>query len=527
MTIPDLPPVEGTWVRKLDDESHIGFVTSVTANGSGCEVEVDWGPRGRERVTAEKLRCGLLPDFVVQDVPLSATRTTLGPARVLAVREIAGCEQALVQLEGDGRLLWLPYQGLRRIKDPAIEYKRAEMQHGDAGERWAVKVMAHALRTWNEATGALDRLDVDPLPHQIQLVHKLLMSGHANWIIADDVGLGKTVEVGLLLAALERQGRLRRVLVITPASLTRQWQDEMRTKFERTFEIYGEDFSVDEPWKWKLHDYVIASLDLVKPRGVDDSPRNATTHFGRLLASDTWDLVIFDEAHRLSRRDDGSQTLRYRLARDLRARTNGMLLLTGTPHQGDTGRFRSLLQLVRPDLNRAIQEIEFQPDVVREIILRNRKIDVTDLEGNFIFRGHDVTGLMVDTNPAVHALERRLRTYLRQSYQAGRSRGGSEGRAIGFVMTIYRKLASSSVAALRGALTKRLERLQADATPTDISPTSAARFVQLDLDLETDDISDRVAESGTQPFSQRRRKFSKACLRPAMPQFAKTERRLS
>src|SRR5262249_42298909 len=161
--------------------------------------------------------CGFLPGFVVQDEPLSATRNTLGAARVLAVRQIAGCDQALIQLEHDGRLLWLPYQTLKRIKDPSLEFLRSEMSHSDSVERWAVRMIAHALSSWNEATGALDRLDVDPLPHQIQLVHRILTSGHTNWLIADDVGLGKTIEVGLLLAALERQGRARRILIVTPA----------------------------------------------------------------------------------------------------------------------------------------------------------------------------------------------------------------------------------------------------------------------------------------------------------------------
>ena len=114
-----------------------------------------------------------------------------------------------------------------------MRYVRADLGHPDHAARYRLKVLAHALENWNHLTGSLDRLDVDPLPHQIQLVHHILSSGNYNWLIADDVGLGKTIEVGLLLAALKRKGVARRVLVVCPAGLTRQWQDELRAKGPR------------------------------------------------------------------------------------------------------------------------------------------------------------------------------------------------------------------------------------------------------------------------------------------------------
>lgn len=492
MPVADLHPTIGAWVRQLDQPDRIGRVVALHPADHPTHADIDWGVGNADRISLDNLGSGLLPNFVVQDEPLTSARMSLGPGRIWATRQIAGCDQALVHFERDGRLLWLPYETLARIKDPALEYLRAEMQHSDAGERWALKLMAHALRTWNEATGALDRLDVDPLPHQIQLVHKILMSGHSNWVIADDVGLGKTIEVGLLLAALERQGRARRVLIITPAGLTRQWQTEMRTKFDRVYEIYGSDFFVDETWKWKLHDRVIASLDLAKPRRTSDEGNSLDTHFGKLLASDSWDLIIFDEAHRLSRSDDGRQTLRYKLAKALRNRTDGLLLLTGTPHQGDTGKFRSLLNLARPDLHQAIMDIEFQPDIVRDIIVRNRKIDVTDLEGEFIFKGHEVRLLQIESSAAAMQLDMDLQKYLRASFRAAMNLDGTRARAVGFVMTIFRKLASSSPAALRGALVRRRHRLSS--ATIDAAPQASRKDVeaQYGLELDTDDIDEAV-----------------------------------
>nr|MBA3447783.1 DEAD/DEAH box helicase [Pseudaminobacter sp.] len=427
----------------------------------GSGIEVDFGPGGRAVLQRGDWCCGLRAGFTVQDVPLSAARATMGPGAVLDVRTICGRDQTLVQFHNGGETRWLPFERLRRILDPRHRFVRG-LQHTDQpAERVALNTMAHALRLWNEATGALDRLDVDPLPHQISLVHRILASGTSNWLIADDVGLGKTIEVGLLLAALERRQNIRRILVVVPAGLTQQWKEEMDLKFDRRFVIYGRDFHVASSKEWPLYERVIVSLDLAKPQNADDAGNDISTRFGMLLAAGKWDIIIFDEAHRLSRGERGDTTLRYKLGRALRERTDALVLLTGTPHQGDTAKFQNLLLLVRPDLAQAIQMIEFNPDIAREMILRNRKIDAVDADGNFIFRGVMVRRVEIPLVKQIEDLERMLRDYLRTGYSAGEKLGGAKGRAVGFVMTIYRKLASSSVLALAVALKKRHARLLA------------------------------------------------------------------
>lgn len=452
-----LLPIIGAWVSRRNKAEEIGRVLAQTAEG----IEVDFGPGGRARLEPGEWACGLHPGFTVQDVPLSAARSSLGIGTVVETRSICDRDQVLVQFHADGLMRWLPFERLRRIMDPVQQFVRSAQHEHEPAERTALNTMAHALRLWNEATGALDRLDVDPLPHQISLVHRIVNSDTINWLIADDVGLGKTIEVGLLLAALERRRNIRRILVVVPAGLTRQWQDEMDAKFDRRFLIYGRDFNVAEPKDWPLYERVIVSLDLAKPQTAEDNGSDISTRFGMLLAAGAWDIIIFDEAHRLSRGERGDTTLRYRLARELRGKTDALVLLTGTPHQGDTAKFQNLLTLVRPDLERQIQMLEFNPEIVREMILRNRKIDAVDADGNFIFRGTIVKRLEVPLTKEIAQLEQLLQNYLRRGYSAGKGIGGARGRAVGFVMTIYRKLASSSVFALAMALNKRLVRLRA------------------------------------------------------------------
>lgn len=231
---------------------------------------------------------------------------------------MGGRDMVLVQFHASGEVRWLPYEHLVRLQDMATTYERAAP---DEPDRFRLRALALALDSWNQITGALDRLDVDPLPHQIDIVHRIMTSDHSNWLIADDVGLGKTIEVGLLLAAMKRRHRVRRVLVVCPAGVVRQWQDEMQHKFNEDFRIYGVDFHINQPAHWRSFDKVIVSIDLAK------SPN----HYTSFRDSGEWDVVVFDEAHHLSKIEGAAVTQRYRFAELMQPLTDCLIFLTGTP----------------------------------------------------------------------------------------------------------------------------------------------------------------------------------------------------
>ncbi|BBK36781.1 helicase [Allostella sp. ATCC 35155] len=484
MTDPILP-VEGCWVvRRGSKEPLLGLVNRRLQNSQGWMLEVNWVPGGPEWVPLSDVRCGIQRGWTVQDIPVSAVRKPLGMGDTVETRLLGRREQILVQWHDTGRSTWMPYENLRRVKNPQLRLQRDEKQHADAAERFRLRMLSHALENWNQLTGSLDRLDIDPLPHQVQLVHRIVSSGHTNWLIADDVGLGKTIEVGLLLAALRRQGRARRILVVTPAGLTRQWRDEMQYKFQQLFRIYGLDFTEHDPARWKLYDQVIVSLDLAKRED----------HLTRLRAAGAWDIVIFDEGHRLNRHGDGERSDRYRLAEALREFADAFLLLSGTPHQGYTDRFKGLLHLIRPDLRPQIDGLEATPELVSQLILRNRKSAVTDADGNLIFQGHEVHRVPITPSPQSIWFNQRLTEYLRRGYKAGDA-GGTAGRAIGFVMVIYRKLASSSVAAIEKALRTRLQKLGGQDLAGVIRSDSASIDQLLDGGDDQDTIEDDIPSS--------------------------------
>ena len=212
-------------------------------------------------------------------------------------------------------------------------------------------------------------------------------------------------------------------------------------------------------------------------------------HADAILSAGDWDLVVFDEAHRLGRSETGERTQRYRLAEQLREMTPSMLLLTATPHQGKSKRFGALLELVRPDMRRQIASLEANPELVSEIVIRNRKTKVTDAQGELIFKGHDTQRFSVTPSAEMKRFDAELQAYLKKGYSLG-ARAGRTGRAVGFVMTTYRKLASSSLAAIIRALRLRRDRL------SETSDASQNRAISIEDLLDSGDLegNDNVSD---------------------------------
>ncbi|GAB3679028.1 helicase-related protein [Salinisphaera aquimarina] len=441
-----------------DGKKALGCITNrkIIDDGS-ARIQVQWlrpGQRETSWYEPAQLSNGLSIRQTVQHRPDSVVASTLGVGEVRDLRVLGGREQALVDFPEGGRLVWLPTPHLKAIHGVEHLVSRARPDRGGA-EALRLRCLAYAIELWNENTGALSHLSIDPLPHQIHLVHRILRSGNLNWLIADDVGLGKTIEVGMLLSALVQRATFRRILIICPPGITQQWQDELRYKFDfDDFVVHGRDFEVNEPHQWKLYDRVIGSMDRFKQEA----------HLDSLLSAEPWDLVVFDEAHRLSRRQYGNKfdsSQRFDLAAKLRHRSDNFLLLSATPHQGMQDKFQALLELLRPDRKHDIRHLDLNPEILADMVIRNNKADVTDADGEFIFKGKTTHAVSVPVSDAARAFDTAMQSYLRRGYAAGQALG-RKGNAIGFVMTVYRKLAASSVSAIHTALQRRLVRISAE-----------------------------------------------------------------
>jgi superfamily II DNA or RNA helicase len=330
----------------------------------------------------------------------------------------------------------------------------------DEAWKFDLRQMAARFLCLNKG-GQLSNARTEILPHQIFTAYTVVSNAKRRFMLADEVGLGKTVEAGMVWQALSQRGNAARTLVVCPAGLTRQWQEEFQEKFQETFEIFGRDFQAVNPRIWDLKATAIASLDRLKRK----------EHKRTLLENRKWDLIIFDEAQHLSARDypkKTDKTQNYQLAEALRDYTDAMLLLTATPHAGDPnhGRFINLVKLLETnvDFTPLVDEGLFRPkDAIpySKLILRTPKLKVTDAQGQAVFRGRRTIQLEF----RMHADEREfydaVEEYIRTGYNAlEKIEDPMHRRAIGFILTSFQKMNASSLRAIRAALNVRLDRLE-------------------------------------------------------------------
>ena len=304
---------------------------------------------------------------------------------------------------------------------------------------------------------------VDPLPHQLEAVYeRLLKLPTVRFLLADDAGAGKTIMAGLLIRELKLRGLIERVLVVCPANLTFQWQRELGEKFDEKFLVMKggdirEQFGVNQ---WLEQKQIITSLDLAKRTEI--LPGLQQVH---------WDLVIVDEAHRMSARDAAHKSQRYRLGELLRDRADHLLLLTATPHRGDPQNFALFLQLLDPDAYADVQSIREAMDRRRApFYLRRTK------EAMVYFPEHQADGTWTAKpvftqriprtadfaiDGAELALYQKVTRFVkRQSARAAAQDDDPRARAVGFLMSLYQRRLASSTYAMRRSLENRARRLE-------------------------------------------------------------------
>ncbi|MDE0179321.1 MAG: DEAD/DEAH box helicase [Gammaproteobacteria bacterium] len=356
------------------------------------------------------------------------------------------------------------------------------------------RVLGECIRSVNDAWGVFSRSRIALLPHQLWVCKRVLESWPTRWLVADDVGLGKTIEAGLILTPLLSSGRVRRLLILAPASLVEQWQVRLREMFDIRISIYVAEVDTQTSDFWNTQDRVIASAHTLR---LDTGNR-----WERLVDAQPWDLVLIDEAHHMNVDEQGHRTLSYQLMERLqeRGKIQSLVLFTGTPHRGKDMGFLSLLKLLRPEDFNPEQPLEEQVEKLRSVMIRNNKQSVTDMSGKPLFTDIRSRRETYAYSPQEARFYDQLTQFIvtGKAYAAGL--GFQDRRIVILVLITMQKLASSSVAAVRRALARRLVRLQEAEVKLEESRVDQERLEELEAEddpANLDEISrleERVAE---------------------------------
>lgn len=300
---------------------------------------------------------------------------------------------------------------------------------------------------------------VDPLPHQITAVYEAMLPRQPlRFLLADDPGAGKTIMAGLLIKELMIRGDLRRCLVVCPGSLTEQWQDELNRRFHLPFEILTNDkLEAARTGNWFLENgLVIARLDKLA--------RDEEVQIKLQAPGSQWDLVICDEAHKLSATFFGGEakfTKRYRLGQLLSGLTRNLLLMTATPHNGKEEDFQLFMALLDGDrFEGRFRDGVHQADV-SDLMRRMVKENLRKFDGRPLFPERFAQTIPYKLSDGEARLYREVTEYVREEFNRAEALASNkQSGTVGFALTILQRRLASSPEAIYQSLCRRSRRLE-------------------------------------------------------------------
>jgi len=349
----------------------------------------------------------------------------------------------------------------------------ADLELVSGGRKWSFEGDGELFRLVSEAERirlaylfdpyvAVSSSTIDPLPHQISAVYEhMLPRQPMRFLLADDPGAGKTIMAGLLIKELLIRGELERCLIVAPGSLTEQWQDELKEKFELQFELLTRDLinatGLGNPFAERP--LLIARMDQLSR---DDELQT------RLEQAPEWDLVVFDESHRMSAHYFGSEvkrTKRYDMGKRVGSHARNLLLMTATPHNGKDEDFQLFMALLDEDRFAGQQKDAVHRSDPTDLMRRLVKEDLYTFAGTKLFPERRSYTAEYELSEPEKVLYEKVTEYVRDEMNradrnANQQGGGKKRVNVGFaLMTLQRRLASSPFAIHR-SLERRRERLE-------------------------------------------------------------------
>ena len=347
----------------------------------------------------------------------------------------------------------------------------------------------------------------DNLPHQIEAVYlKMLPQPRLRFLLADDPGAGKTIMAGLLIKELKLREAIDRCLILVPAPLTIQWQDELLRFFNEPFQIVHSANDQQQLLNlWDRESQIISSIDYAKQDDVRER-----------VWQQRWDLIIIDEAHKCSaytkrsagRDDEVERTKRYQLAERLSEQSDNLILLTATPHHGDDDRFAHFIRLLDQDLFPEPHRFaEAAGRIRRDILklgddcpwsLRRLKEDLKDMRGRRLFPDRHVQTVSFDLGPEEYSIYKAVTAYINEFLPQAT---GRRRNSVALARTVFQRRLASSMNAIHESLRRRQKKLHDLLREFEgLSPAQRARRLAmlqgrlLDSEQDEDDLDEAARD---------------------------------
>ncbi|MGL5923809.1 helicase-related protein [Chroococcidiopsis sp.] len=332
---------------------------------------------------------------------------------------------------------------------------------------------------------------VEPLPHQITAVYgEMLTRQPLRFLLADDPGAGKTIMAGLLMRELLIRGDLHRCLVVCPGSLAAQWQDELYQKFHLPFEILTNDRIEAARTGNAFAEMSLLIVRLDKLSRDDDLQAK--------LAQTDWDLVVCDEAHKMSASFFGGEireTKRYKLGKLLSSLTRHFLLMSATPHNGKEEDFQLFMALLDGDRFEGRFRDGVHVSDTSDLMRRLVKEDLLKFDGKPLFPERKAYAVEYKLSDLEAILYKRVTEYVREEFNRADALG-NEGRkgTVGFALTILQRRLASSPEAIMRSLTRRRERLQKRLREEELLKRGSSASIEFGQVLDLEDIEDDLED---------------------------------
>ena len=358
-------------------------------------------------------------------------------------------DSVLVRFENNS-IQQCPFEDLKKVEDVLSQLNSKE--YSDS-EQIITKVQSAIIQTINNKWGIFSRSAIDLLPHQLWVCNQVLKEWPVRYLVADDVGLGKTIEAGLMIWSLKSSGKAKRILILTPAPLTIQWQERMSLQFDLGFDVYTTEQEKSSVNYWETHDQVIVSFPTMQV--------NTNGRQNKILDSDAWDLVIVDEAHHMNAEARTGKTLEYQFFEKLEeaGKIISTVLFTGTPHRGFDYGFWSLMRLVAPKEFNPKEKSSQQYARLSKYFIRNNKQNTVDMNGNKLFHKIIQHQETFSYTPEEQDFYQQMSQFIESGKTYALTKSGNISTCITLVLVSFQKLAASSIAAVKKALIDRKNEL--------------------------------------------------------------------